>query len=283
MLKKAFISLFIFVLLSGVLFPPPAISSPSEEKSVQSCGILELPQATQGLECEWETLSIYHRYPSNINKTIRMLEDKLSKAPNNLDALILLSRAWLTHGYVKARDKEDLIRVFENGIDAAQRAIAIDPNSADAHFFYVANLASLGDAKGLFNSLFMLPEVRRELETILELDPDHENALAMQGALYYYLPGLLGGDIIISEIYIRRALSIDPHLSSAKLYLAMNLRKQKRYDEALKELYELLKDSEPTFYPDWYINRKYALRMISKIKAEKKKPQTRPPVLGGTL
>ncbi len=227
-----------------------------------------LDPSLNGLDRAWEVLALYHRDPSNIDKTIKVLEEKLAAEPDDVDALLLLSRAWLTYGYVKARSKEELIRVFENGTRAAEKAVEIEPGNPDAHFFYVANLASLGDAKGLFNSLFMLPEVRRELDLILELDPNHENGLAMQGALFYYLPGILGGDMQISEIYIRRALSVDPHLSSAKLYLAMNLKKQKRYEEALTVLQELVKDKDPAFYPDWYLNRKYALIMISRINKE---------------
>ena len=220
------------------------------------------------VDCALKVLAVYHRDPSNIDKTIGMIEEKLEKDPGNIEALLLLSRAWLTYGYVKARTKGDLIRVFENGMRAARTAVELEPRNPDAHFFYVASLASLGDSKGLFNSLFMLSEVRRELDLVLELDPNHGNALAMQGALFYYLPGILGGDVEISEIYIRRALRVDPHLSSAKLYLAMNLRKQKRFEEAVTELRELLNDKEPTFYPDWHMNRRYAMRMLSNINRE---------------
>ncbi|HKQ32003.1 MAG TPA: hypothetical protein VJV40_02285, partial [Thermodesulfobacteriota bacterium] len=190
----------------------------------------------------------------------------LKRDPDNVSALIFLSRVWLTYGYVKARTKDDLIRVFENGKEAAKKAIDIDPRNADAHFFYVANLASLGDTKGLFNSLFMLPEVRRELETVLELDPNNVNGLAMTGALYLYLPSILGGDLHISEVYLKRSVSLNPHISSAGLYLAANLNRQKKYDEALEVLRGILNDKKPDFYPDWVENRKYAYAMMRHIK-----------------
>ena len=192
----------------------------------------------------------------------------MKRDPGNVTALVFLSRVWLTYGYVKARSKEELIRVFENGKNAAEKAIGIEPGNADAHFFYVANLASLGDTKGLFNSLFMLPEVRRELETVLELDPNHVNGLAMTGALYLYLPSMLGGDLHISEVYLKRSVSLDPHVSSAGLYLAANLKRQKKYDEALEVLNGILNDRNPSFYPDWVENRKYAYMMMREIKQE---------------
>lgn len=228
-------------------------------------------EKTPTLEEAWEVLSDYHRNTDCIDRSIEITEQILRKDPDNVDALLFLSRLWLTYGYVKARTRDEYIRVFENGKNAAEKAVKLAPDNPDAHFFYVANLASLGDAKGLFNSLFMLPEVRRELETILELDPNHVKGLAMTGALYYYLPGILGGDLHISEIYLRRALGIDPHISSVRLYMAMNLRKQEKYDEAIVELRELINDKNPSFYPDWYVNRQYAARMLGRIYRIKKK------------
>ncbi len=224
--------------------------------------------AAPTLENAWEVFGDYHEDPGNIDETLAITEEILKRDPDNVNALVFLSRVWLTYGYVKARSRDELIRAYENGKDAAEKAIGIEPGSADAHFFYVANLASLGDAKGLFNSLFMLPEVRRELETVLELDPDHVNGLAMTGALYYYLPSMLGGDLHISEVYLKRSVSLDPHVSSAGLYLAANLKKQKKYDEALEVLNGILNDRDPSFYPDWVENRKYAHMMIRRIRQE---------------
>ncbi|MEQ9618757.1 MAG: hypothetical protein RIG61_06250 [Deltaproteobacteria bacterium] len=224
-----------------------------------------------GLDEAWEVLSGYHKDPHKIKKSIDMTEGILRKDPRNVEALLFLSRLWLTQGYVMTQSREELIRAFEEGKNTAEKALEIEPENADAHFFYVANLASLGDAKGLFNSLFMLPEVRRELDMILELDPGHPEGLAMNGALYYYLPGILGGDLYISEVYLRRALSVNPHLSSARIYLAMNLYKQKKYDETKKVLLELINDKEPSFYPDWYLNRRYALKILRQINKEMRK------------
>lgn len=217
-----------------------------------------------------EVLATYHKNRLNIDHSMVITNEVLEKDPNNIDALIFLSRVWLTHGYVKERTKDARINSFEKGKEIAERAVEISPENPDAHFFYVANLALVGQTKGVFNSLFMLPEVRAKLDHILELDPNHTYGLGMQGTLYYYLPSILGGDIKISEIYLRRALFNDPHLSSAKLYLAMNLKKQKRYDEAVEVLNELISDKEPTFYPDWYLNKSYAVILRSQIQQENK-------------
>ncbi len=223
--------------------------------------------ASKKLQEAWTLLSDYYKKPGNIDESIRIAEGVLLADPRNVEALLFLSRAWLTYGYIEAGTKDELIRAFENGMKEGEKAVKIAPDNPDAHFFYVANLASLGDTKGLFNSLFMLPEVRRELDTILKLDPNHPEGLAMNGALYFYLPKLLGGDLHISEIYLKRSLGVDPHLSSARLYLAANYIKQKRFDEAMEQLRLLVDDKKPSFYPDWHENRKYALNMMRSIEA----------------
>lgn len=252
----------------AVLFliqPLTAINAYCKGSSVRLPGKAD---AAPTLEGAWELFGAYHEDTGRIDEAIALAEGVLKRDPDNAAALVFLSRAWLTYGYVKARTREELIRAFENGMNAAEKAVKIEPVSADAHFFYVANLASLGDTKGLFNSLFMLPEVRKELETVLELDPDHVNGLAMTGALYLYLPSLLGGDLHISEVYLKRSVSIDPHVSSAGLYLAANLMRQKKYGEAAEVLNGILNDRNPSFYPDWVENRKYAYMMMRRIKQE---------------
>lgn len=245
------------LLVSGSAYPESA----SLDTHTRTSGVPTLDDA-------WKVFGSYNENYGRIDETVAMTEEILKRDPDNVPALIFLSRVWLTYGYVKARTKGDLIRVFENGKEAAKKAIEIDPRNADAHFFYVANLASLGDTKGLFNSLFMLPEVRRELETVLELDPGNVNGLAMTGALYLYLPSILGGDLHISEVYLKRSISLNPHVSSAGLYLAVNLKRQKKYDEALEVLKGILDDRKPEFYPDWVENRKYAYAMMRRIERE---------------
>ena len=218
------------------------------------------------LERAREVLSGYHLDPRLIIESREITEQVLGKDPQNIEALNFLSRVLLTQGYVLERTKDAKIATYEKGKEVAKRAVELAPDNPDAHFFYVSNLALAGQTRGVLNSLFMLPEIRREVDLILELDPNHAYGLGMQGALYYYLPSLLGGDLKISELYLRRSLSVNPHLSSTRLYLAMNLMKQEKYDEAAVELITLTNDSEPEFYPDWYLNRKFALALLKDIK-----------------
>lgn len=255
--------LILFISIFFVIFHPAYANECKDVAKVEDNRKLSLDYAK-------DVFSTYHMDRSNIDRSMEIANKIVDNDPGNVEALIFLSRVWLTYGYVTERTKEGKIRAFEQGMEIAISAIGIEPENPDAHFFYVANLALMGQNKGIFNSLFMLPEIKGVLDRILELDPNHVYALGMQGALYYYLPGILGGDMQISEIYLRRALFSDPHLSSAKLYLAMNLKKQKRYDEAIVLLNELISEKDPSFYPDWYLNRNFAVILRSRIQKQRK-------------
>lgn len=214
----------------------------------------------------------YYKDSMNLDRSIKILDDILEVDPKNLQAMIFLSRVWLTYGYAKAPNDGEKIRVFKNGVDVAKKAIEIAPNNPDAHFFYVANLGSLGETHGVLRSLFLLPKIRKELELILELDPNHVYGLGMTGLLYYSLPSFLGGDLHISEIYLRRAMRFDPHLAILKIYLAKTLMKQKKYEEAKKILKEVIEEKTPSIYADWHINKEIARNILAKIE---KKTQRR--------
>jgi tetratricopeptide (TPR) repeat protein len=207
----------------------------------------------------------YYKDSMNLDTSIDILEEILEKDPNNVEAMILLSRVWLTYGYAKAPNEKEKIRVFKNGMDVAKKATELAPKNPDAHFFYVANLGSWGATQGIIKSLFLLPEIRRGLEIIIELDPNHTYGLGMTGVLYYALPSFIGGDLIISEIYLRRAMRLDPNLTILKIYLAKNLIKQDKYDEARIMLNDVIEEDSPSDYADWHINKEIAKDLLSKL------------------
>ncbi|MGB7290967.1 MAG: hypothetical protein WBD99_02175 [Thermodesulfobacteriota bacterium] len=239
---------------------------------------VSLPSDTQSnpnLEKAKSIFLNYHKNPMLLDETIGILEGIVKQTPTDTGTLIFLSRVWLTYGFVKAKNKEERITAFKNGKEIAQKAIDISPNNPDAHFFFVANLSTLGQVQGILNSLFMLPRVRKEIDTILELDPDHAYGIAMQGLLFTYLPPILGGDLKIGESYLRRSVMLDPHTSSTKLYLGINLKRQKRYDEAKEVFKEIMHEKNPKVYPDWYINRRWARWWIAKLNEKIKNEKDR--------
>ncbi len=214
----------------------------------------------------------HHKESINLDGSIDILEKIIDQDPHNLEAHLLLSRVYLTYGHTEATNKDQKISLFKNGMEIGKKATELAPDNPDAHFIYVANMASLGKEKGILKSLFIVRKIRNEVELILKLDPNHVEGTAMNGVLFYSLPAFMGGDIYISQVYLRRAIMLDPHLTTTKIYLAKNLMKQEKYDEAKKTLQEVINEKKPTLYSDWYFNRETARKMIERI--EKKQSRS---------
>jgi eukaryotic-like serine/threonine-protein kinase len=101
-----------------------------------------------------------------------------------------------------------------------RRAIQLNPNSAEAHFFYSDFLISMR----------RLEEARVELERTLELDPLNFGFQCFAGwhLLYRHRP-----DEAIEVL--NKALRIEPNYSSARLALWGAYYQKRMYDEALAE------------------------------------------------
>lgn len=141
-----------------------------------------------------------------------------------------ISRAHLRSGDLLQEDPA--VREYELGRKAAQRAMALDPRSADAIFWDVANLASIGQARGVMKSLFMLPEIKASLNRALELDPGHSYARQTLAKVYHKVPRLAGGDDELAEKLLLQTLQGDPGWTPAMVVLAQLYIDQDRYTEA---------------------------------------------------
>src|SRR5262249_54461532 len=78
--------------------------------------------------------------------------------------------AWWVGGHDESRD--DRLASYQKGIDFAKRALDLDPNSDEAHFWLGGNMGSYGDAKGVMKSLSLIKPIRHEMEEVIRLN-DH--------------------------------------------------------------------------------------------------------------
>src|SRR4029434_11302410 len=82
---------------------------------------------------------------------------------------------------------------YERGRDVAKRAIDLAPRSPEAHLWYAANLGRWALTSGTLRAACMLSTVRGEIDTILEIDPNHVPGLSLAGSFYLETPALFGG------------------------------------------------------------------------------------------
>ena len=76
----------------------------------------------------------------------------------------------------------------------ADAAVTLLPKSADAHFLRFAARGRLAQMQGLARAAWQLASLQEELDLVLELDPNHADALGSRGGMLVKLPYLFGGD-----------------------------------------------------------------------------------------
>ena len=147
----------------------------------------------------------YHERPARID-TLRPLVTQAAQADPHVDNLLAVAQIAFLYGDVRALRPEEKLDAYEQGRQAARRAAEIAPRNGRAHFWYATNAGRWGQTKGVLRSLFLLPEVKRGMETALELDPRFPPAYVLAGTVYYEVPGLFGGDLEKSERLFRTGL-----------------------------------------------------------------------------
>ena len=194
--------------------------------------------------------SRYHEDPARID-TLRDAMTRAAASDPQVENLLALAQIAFLYGDVRARTSEDKLAAYEQGRQAARRAVELAPRSARAHFWYATNAGRWGQTKGVMRSLFLLPEVKRGMETAIELDPRFAPAYVLAGTVYYEVPGLFGGDLEKSEALFRRGLTVDAHHTALRIGLARTLLKRGRPAEARRELQAVLDETAPSNVADW--------------------------------
>jgi tetratricopeptide (TPR) repeat protein len=192
----------------------------------------------------------YHQDPGRLDAVYTGLSEAV-KSDSHPDNMIALAQAAFIWGDVRARTPEEKLEAYDRGRRAGERAAELAPRSALAHLWLAVNAGRWGQTKGVLRSLFLLPTVKEHMETALSLDPGLVPAYVLAGSVYYEVPGLFGGDLDKSESMFKKALTLDPRWTGARVGLARTLAKQGRAAEARREAQTVLGERDPRNPADW--------------------------------
>jgi len=114
---------------------------------------------------------------------------------SNYDAVWMLSRADYYLGEHETSDDAKL-NAYREGIQAGEAAVKLAPDKPDGHFWYGANLGGRAEAQGPLYALSSVPDIRREMETVIKLNENYEDGSAYLalGQIDLELPEMMGGD-----------------------------------------------------------------------------------------
>jgi tetratricopeptide (TPR) repeat protein len=159
----------------------------------------------------------------------------LNKAEGILDSLVLNSKIltdeilWrkshlcFERGYA-LKDNNEKKKWYEKGEKIAKFAIEKNPDNPEAHFWFALNKGSVGKLNGVLNSLFMVDDLKKEAQKVIELDPEHAGAHMLLGEVYKSLPGLFGGDKGKAIEEFETAIYKDSLYTAAYIMLAKTYR-----------------------------------------------------------
>jgi len=147
-------------------------------------------------------------------------------------------RAALAYSYLaeiaqELHDKGGVKRACESGIRAAERAVAMKPDSSEYHRLLgtlygqivpVNVLAGLGYGK----------KAQDEVAKAIALDPKSSAAYVSRGVGNYYLPAGFGGGPDVAMRDFQKAIELNPKSDEAYLWLGLAMRRANRNAEARK-------------------------------------------------
>jgi tetratricopeptide (TPR) repeat protein len=207
-----------------------------------------------------------HLETHNLDESRDILLRVLEAEPDQLRANYELSKVYYHLGD-RAETKNEKIELYTKGTEYGQKAIKVDGNSEWAHLWYVVNLGRRSQTKGVLNSLAYVPTVKKEVNTVLSINPEHTIALDVKAMFYYELPGLLGGNINKSIELLNQALALDSNYALLYVDMAKCYVKKKDYGMARQYLQKVTALEHPTYEADYILkNKPEALELLEEIR-----------------
>jgi tetratricopeptide (TPR) repeat protein len=200
---------------------------------------------------EAERLYADRRNLTSARRAADLWQQALAADARNFDAAWKLARAdyWLG-GHAEERERRAF---FETGIDAARKAIAVQPNRPEGHFWLAANMGSLAESYGMRQGIKYRKPIKEALETVLRIDPPFQEGSADRalGRWYFKVPGLFGGSHKEAEAHLRASLKYNPNSIASHFFLAEVLLDDGRKAEGRAELQKVLDAPlDPDFTPE---------------------------------
>ncbi len=146
-----------------------------------------------------------------------------------------LAYSYLAEVAEEVRDRAAARQAAEAGIQAAEKAVALEPNSAE-HQRILGALCGQAIPGNLASALKYGRKSLEALDRALALDPKSSDIHLSRGVGRYYLPAALGGGAEAAIEEFRKAIDLDPRSDQAHLWLGLALRKANRNREARQAL-----------------------------------------------
>lgn len=197
------------------------------------------------LHKEAEQIYATRNRAGNADKAIALYEKILKNNPEDDPALWKLSRSYRWRGDQLTPKKERLI-AYKVAEDYANQAITINPKSIGGHLMLGIAYGRKGEIQGVLKSVFLISPIKKEMASVLALDPDNDVARHVLAVLFRKVPGWMGGSVEKSIALLKEAIQINPNRTMHHLELGQSYLENKQYPEAIEALKRMFKIKAPT-------------------------------------
>jgi len=205
---KARVSLVVFCLFGMALF----VFSQSADELVAQAD--EMLKSLADMETAKDILAKYETAAETIE--------------NKYDVNWKMSRTLYYIGTHTA-DRKMQQEIFTNAIALAEKAITLEREKPDGHYWLAVNNGKFGESKGVMKSLGLVKPIKESLNKVIKLDRAYEEGGAdrVLGRVFFKVPGIAGGDKDESLRHLLKSIEFGPNdpvtlLYLGETYLALN-------------------------------------------------------------
>jgi tetratricopeptide (TPR) repeat protein len=185
---------------------------------------------------------------------------------NNYEAIWKLSKY---DYYLGAHEQDERLKLeaFREGITAGEQAVKLAPDKPEGHFWLGANLGGRAKVQGPLYALSSLPDIRREMETVIKLDEGFQagSAYLALGQIDLELPDVMGGDSKRAVEELERGLKVGQENALLRLQLARAYYEVGRHSDARAQANAILKmKPSPDYKPEYEEAAEGARQILSK-------------------
>lgn len=141
------------------------------------------------------------------------------------------------------RDEPKKLEAFREGIAAGEQAVKLAPDKPEGHFWLGANIGGRAKVQGPLYALSSVPDIRREMETVIKLDEGFQagSAYLALGQVDLELPDMMGGDTERAVGELERGLKVGENNALLRLQLAKAYYEVGRHADARAQADAILK------------------------------------------
>jgi tetratricopeptide (TPR) repeat protein len=185
-------------------------------------------------------------------KALALYREALGKVENKYEAYWRIARMMYYIG-VHTESKKEQKTIFSQGVYNATKAVDMEPEKPEGHYWHGVNNGKVGEVRGVLKSLSLVKPIKAAMNKVIELDRSFNDGGAdrVLGRVYFKLPGFAGGSSDKSLEHLLKSKEFGPEDATTRLYLAETYLKKKEVEKARAELeYILNMEDDPRWFKD---------------------------------